>query len=136
MYYVKAYNITVKQLQVDWLVAWDASPDAFRRAGVVFENNRVLLNLDRVGKKGLRIHVSFVRIEENKGVRMLGLASKRIHIRNSNSVDSVAFVGFCVYLFVLRIMDMTFPFEIFTVTACNDYYITTFVNLRCRFSMG
>jgi hypothetical protein len=114
MYYVKAYNITVKQLQVDWLVAWDDSPDAFRRAGVVFENNRVLLNLDRVGKKGLRIHVSFVRIEENKGVRMLGLASKRIHIRNSNSVDSVAFVGFCVYLFVLR-MDMRVSFEIFTV---------------------
>jgi hypothetical protein len=110
MYYVKSYNITVKQLQVDWLVAWDDSPDAFRRAGVVFENNRVLLNLDRVGKKGLRIHVSFVRIEENKGVRMLGLASKRIHIRNSNSVDSVAFVGFCVYLFVLT-MDMTFPLK-------------------------
>lgn len=124
MYYVKAYNITVKQLQVDWLVAWDDSPDAFRRAGVVFENNRVLLNLDRVGKKGLRIHVSFVRIEENKGVRMLGLASKRIHIRNSNSVDSVAFVGFCVYLFVLS-MDMRVSFEIFTVTACNDYITTS-----------
>lgn len=84
MYYIKSYNITVKQLQVDWLVAWDDSPDAFRRAGVVFENNRVLLNLDRVGKKGLSwrnepgSHVSFVRIEENKGVRMLGSASKRI----------------------------------------------------------
>lgn len=50
MYYIKSHNITVKQLQVDWLVAWDDSPDAFRRTGVKFQNNRVLLNLDRVGK--------------------------------------------------------------------------------------
>ena len=57
VYSIRSHNITVQQVQIDWLVAWDDSEAAFRRAGIKYEPSRVLLNLDRVGEIASMLYI-------------------------------------------------------------------------------